>query len=133
MLKKQSTLKVDKDCVVPRKWLLDYVNKVILPLCAFYEITVRSIKYCPSRLKGFHLYIDITPAISAVLALELQLLMGDDAQRVSLCRARMRAGYDEWNKLFEEPYCKLRTIYRHKSGPHHGCCSNNNQCNEEVI
>jgi hypothetical protein len=112
MLKKQSTLKVDKDCVVPRKWLLDYVHRVILPLCVSHKITSLSIKYCPSKRKGFHLYINITPAISAVLALELQFLMGDDAQRVSLCRARMRAGYDEWNKHFEEPHCRLRTLYR---------------------
>ena len=112
MLKKQDLLKVDKDCMVPRKWLLDYVHKIVLPTCGLCGITVLWVKCCPSERKGLHIYIKITPTVSAVLALELQYLLGDDGQRVSLNRARMRAGFDDWNKLFERTGTVLRTIYR---------------------
>jgi hypothetical protein len=111
LLKEQDLLKIDKDCMVPRKWLLDYIHKIVLPTCGLYGITVLWVKCCPSERKGLHIYIRITPAVSAVLALELQYLLGDDCQRVSLNRARMRAGFDEWNKLFEPPDQRLRTLY----------------------
>jgi hypothetical protein len=111
LLKKQDLLKIDRDCIVPCKWLLDYVYKVVLPTCTLYELTVLWVKYRPSEKKGFHVYIKIAPPVSAVLALELQYLLGDDGQRVSLNRARMRAGFNDWNKLFEPPSRRLRTLY----------------------
>jgi len=111
LLKKQDLLEIDKDCMVPRKWLLDYVYKIVLPTCTLYGLTVLWVKYCPSERKGLHIYIKINPGVSAVLALELQYLLGDDGQRVSLNRARMRAGFDDWNKLFEPPGRRLRTLY----------------------
>ena len=49
----------------------------------------------------------------ADLANQLQWLLGDDCQRVDFNRARIDSGLDEWSKLFEVPYVRLRTIYRH--------------------
>jgi hypothetical protein len=111
MLKKQDLLKVDKDCIVPHEWLLEYVLRIVLPTCGFYGITVLWVKYCPSEKKGIHIYIRITPPVGAVLALKLLYLLGDDGQRVSLNRARMWAGLDDWSKLFETANPKFRTIY----------------------
>lgn len=103
---------IDKDCMIPRKWLLDYVRQIILPTCRLYETTVLWVKYCPSEKKGLHIYIRIRPALPAVLALKLQFLLGDDCERFSRNRARMRAGFDYWNKLFEKENVKLEILYR---------------------
>jgi hypothetical protein len=70
------------------------------------------VKYCLSERKDLHFYIKIESAINALLLLKLQFLLGDDAQRVSLNRARVRAGFKDWNKLFEKEGTKLRTLYR---------------------
>jgi hypothetical protein len=107
------TLKIDKDCVVPSKWLQDYVHAVIVSVCHAHGVKVLSVKYNLSRTKGFHLRIHITPSVHANLANRLQFLLGDDAERVSKNRARIRVGLPNWNKLFEKEHVRLRTIYRH--------------------
>ena len=112
MLEKKDRLKIDKDCIVTRKWLLEWVRRIVLPTCSFYGVTVLWMRYCPSERKGLHFYIKIDPPIGAMLLLKLQFLLGDDAQRVSLNRARVRAGFKDWNKLFEKEGTKLRTLYR---------------------
>lgn len=108
---------IDRDCLVPHKWLQHWVDKIILPTCASYGLKVLWVKYCPSERKGLHFRIKLNPAISALLTLELQYLLSDDAKRVSLNRARMRAGFDDWNKLFEKEHFRLRTLYRHDQRP----------------
>ena len=75
-------------------------------------MAVQWVKYCLSERKALHIRIKINPAISALLTLELQFLLGDDAQRVSLNRGRMRAGFDDWNKLFEREGARHRIIYK---------------------
>jgi hypothetical protein len=107
------TLQVDKDCVVSSKWLQDYVHTLIIPICQAHGAKVLSIEYNLSRTKGFHLRIHITPSVHANLANRLQFLLGDDAERVSKNRARIRLGLPNWNKLHEEEHIRYRTIYRH--------------------
>lgn len=108
-------LKIDKDCFVDEDWLRDYLNLLVVPICQSYNINMLSVRMCPSRKKGFHLYIEIDPPIEPDLANRLQWLLGDDCQRVDFNRARIRSGLREWNKLFEEPDRRLRTI----CGPSH--------------
>jgi hypothetical protein len=112
LLEKQDLLKIDKDCIVPRKWLLEWVQRIVLPTFLFYRTTVVWVKSCPSERKGLHFYIKIDRPTSPLLVLELQFLLGDDAQRVSMNRARMRAGFEDWNKLFENEHTRLKTLYR---------------------
>jgi hypothetical protein len=109
---KINTLKIDKDCFVDGDWLRDYLRLVIIRTCRSFNVNVLSVKMCPSRKKGFHLYIEIDPPIEPDLANRLQWLLGDDCQRVDFNRARIRSGLKEWNKLFEEPDRRLRTICR---------------------
>jgi hypothetical protein len=110
------TLEIDKDCVVSSKWLQDYVRTVILPVCQAHGVIVLSVKYNLSRAKGFHLRIHITPSVHPNLALRLQFLLGDDAERVSKNRARIRVGLPNWNKLFEKEHVRFRTIYQNSPG-----------------
>jgi len=109
---KVRVLKIDKDCFIDSDWLEDYMRSIVRT-CRLHGVTVLSVKMCRSRVKGFHLYIEITPAIEPELANRLQWLLGDDCQRVDFNRARIRSGLNEWNKLFEEPGKRLRTIYKH--------------------
>ena len=108
---KVSELKIDKDCFVDQEWM-DYHIKLIVCECKKHGIIVKSIKKCNSKHKGYHLYIKIKPAIDANFANSLQWLFGDDARRVGFNRARIESGLLEWNKLFEIPCRRLRTIYR---------------------
>jgi len=109
---KISVLKIDKDCFIDLNWLQDYM-RLIVRTCQVHGVTVVSVRMCRSRQKGFHLYIEITPAVEPELANRLQWLLGDDCQRVDFNRARIGSGLNEWNKLFEEPGKRLRTIYKH--------------------
>ncbi len=104
-------LKVDKDCVVDHEWISDYVRSVV-NICRNHGVKVVQIRMCPSRCKGNHFYIKIIPAMKSELANRLQFLLGDDCRRVDFNRARIRVGFKEWNKLFESPNKRLRTIYR---------------------
>jgi len=104
-------LKIDKDCLVNEDWLENYVQAVNL-VCNHFGLTVKQIKTCPSKTKGIHFYINITPAVEGELANQLQWLLGDDCCRVDFNRARIESQLQEWNKLFEEPERKLKTVYR---------------------
>jgi hypothetical protein len=66
----------------------------------------------PSQHKGFHAYLKIRPPIHPELANRIQFLLGDDCHRVSLNRARIWAGLNEWDKLFEHIGAQHRIIYR---------------------
>ncbi|MGA2627601.1 MAG: hypothetical protein ABSF63_11185 [Candidatus Bathyarchaeia archaeon] len=111
------TLMIDKDCVVSSKWLQDYVRTVIIPVCQDHGVKVLFVKYNLSRRKGFHLRIRITPSVHPKVANRLQFLLGDDAERVSKNRARIRVGLPNWNKLFEKEHVSLRTLYRRDERP----------------
>jgi hypothetical protein len=106
-------LKIDKDCVVDRHWIQDYVQ-LILTVCGWFKVQVYRIRMCPSAHKGQHFYIDITPPIPARLANRIHYLLGDDCQRVAFNMARIEIGQAGWSKLFECINVKLRTIYRSK-------------------
>jgi hypothetical protein len=111
-LDKTTLLKIDKDCVVSRKWLDHYVHLVIIPVCRGFGVRVIWVKICSSQRKGFHVYIRIDPPVDAWLALELHFHLGDDCQRCSFNKARVESGLAEWSKLFERPNVRLHTIYR---------------------
>jgi REP element-mobilizing transposase RayT len=104
-------LKIDKDCFTDRSWIREYL-RLILDTCHRYGVTIVSVKVCNSHRKGVHYYIEITPPIKAELANMLQYLLGDDCQRVDHNRARIDSALNEWNKLFERPDARLRTLYR---------------------
>ena len=101
-LDKVSVLKIDIDCVVDREWLDDWERLVVNPVCAAFSVSVKSMVVSPSFHKGFHAYVHFAPAVDPELANRLQFLLGDDRHRVSLNRARIWAGLNEWNKLLEE-------------------------------
>ena len=104
-------LKIDKDCFVAKEWM-DYHTELIVRECTKNGVIVESIKKCNSKKKGFHLYIKIKPAIEPKDANFLQWLFGDDSLRVNFNNARIESGLLEWNKLFEVPHRRLRTIYK---------------------
>lgn len=107
---KTNVLKVDKDCFVDSDWTHNYI-RLVLSECSKFSLTVLYIRMCNSKSKGMHLYVNISPHVDAELANQLQYLLGDDPCRVDHNRARIQAGLVEWNKLFERPNAKLRTIY----------------------
>jgi len=110
-VKKTNLLKVDKDCHIPAHWMWGLV-RTIRQICEGHSIKVLEIKTCPSRRKGLHFYVTIRPAIDARFANYLQWLIGDDCQRVDFNRTRIDSDLMDWNKLFEEPEVRLRTICR---------------------
>jgi hypothetical protein len=114
-LSKIHVLKIDKDCVVGRDLLQDWVRLVVIPACIAYGVTVISVATCPSQRKGFHVYAKIAPPIDAESAWRLQFLLGDDCKRVSLNRARWKAGLNGWNKLFEKEKMPLVVVYARRS------------------
>jgi hypothetical protein len=112
-------LKIDKDCFVSKEWLSDYVRTAV-HICRLHKLTVTSIRMCNSHGKGTHFYIHITPSVDADSANRLQWLLGDDCLRIDFNRARIESGLAQWNKLFERPAVRLRTIYRRKTATAHG-------------
>jgi len=109
-LNEESTLKIDKDCLVDEDWIQDYVRMAIL-ICRLKDVRVVRMRKSLTR-KGFHLYITIAPAVKAELANRLQFLLGDDCGRIDHNRARIRSGLQRWNILFERPNARLRAVYR---------------------
>jgi len=109
-LAKIRTLKIDKDCVISRDLMQDWIRLVVIPTCRAYRVTVLSVATCQSPRKDFHVYIEISPEVHAELAWRLQFLLGDDCRRVSLNRARWRAGFRCWNKLFVIQRSRKRSV-----------------------
>lgn len=103
---KVSVLKLDKDCYVPKSWVMDWVRLEVIPICRSFGIDVESVLMTKTR-KGFHFYVGINPSIHAELANKIQWMLGDDCRRVDFNRARIRVGYARWNKLFEEGEVKV--------------------------
>lgn len=110
-LDKVDVLKIDKDCHVAKEWI-DAYPWLVLVTCQRYGVKVISVKMCRSRRKGIHFYIEISPPVEAELANRIQWLLGDDHGRVGFNQARIESSLNEWNKLFELPNRRLRTIYR---------------------
>jgi hypothetical protein len=129
LLSKITVLKIDKDCTIARGLVQDWVRLVVVPTCKAYGVTVLSVTTCPSQRKGFHVYAEITPPVHAELAWRLQFLLGDDCRRVSLNRARLRAGFSGWNKLFEPVGTKWRPIYRRAKR----CMEKNQHVNRQIV
>jgi len=115
---KVSILKIDKDCHMTKDWIQDYLW-LILAVCRRYQVKVVSVEMCHSRRKGIHFYVEIAPSVKAEVANKLQFLLGVDWQRVGFNQARIYSNFNEWNKLFERPDCKLRTIYRTTESSRH--------------
>jgi len=111
-LRKIDTLKLDKDIHPDPDWILGQVETIVRTCKA--QCRVTKIQMCESRSKGIHLYVHVDPPIDARLGNYLQYLLGDDARRVDFNRARIESGLNGWNKLFEEPGARLRTIYERK-------------------
>lgn len=108
---KTSELKVDLDCFVDPDWLDDFIVHAQI-ICRYFGVSVKTIRMCESKRRGLHFYITISQPVEATLVNRLQWLLGDDALRVDFNRARIEAGFTEWNKLFEEPGRQLKTLYR---------------------
>lgn len=99
-------LKIDKDCIVSQEWLLRWKRLVVIPTCKRFGLKVECIKTYSSsgKGKGFHAVISVTGKhLTSERINELQFYLGDDSQRVSMNRARIKAGLEEWNKLFITP------------------------------
>jgi len=109
-LPKERLLKVDKDCFVDANLNGQYVETII-DTCRKHGVTVLSIKSSETR-HGMHFYIRIDPPVDGHTANNLQYLLGDDSKRVAFNRARVESGLIGFNKLFERPNARLRTIYR---------------------
>lgn len=105
-----SVLKIDKDCYVDLDWVRDWIRLAVLPICRSFGLQVTSVRMTESR-KGLHFYIGINPPIRAELANRLHWILGDDARRVDFNRARIRAGYARWNKMFEAANARVVVLY----------------------
>jgi hypothetical protein len=108
---------IDKDCAADRELLYEYLWLILIPLCQSFGLTVLSVQVRRSWSKGFHVYIAIDPPVDPELAIRMQFLAGDDALRVRLCRLRLQAGFEEFNKLWWYPHRRMRTIYRNITVP----------------
>ena len=95
-------LKLDKACTVDSSWLKQYRDMTGLVLKS-HNLKPTRIAVTPSRSKGFHVRIYLATPIPAEKANKLQWLLGDDCARVDFNRARIDAGFEEWDKLFERP------------------------------
>jgi hypothetical protein len=95
-----SLLKIDLDLLVNESWLQHYRRNVRLILKS-YGLRAGAVKITPSRRKGYHVRIYLDKAIPAVIANMFQWFLLDDHARVDFNRARIQAGFDEWDKLFE--------------------------------
>ena len=93
-------LMLDKDLLVDPCWLKEYRDTIGLVLKSK-GLKPRRIVVTPSRRKGFHVRIYLDRSIPAAAANKLQWLLGDDCARVDFNRARIDAGFEEWDKLFE--------------------------------
>jgi hypothetical protein len=97
-----SILMIDLDLAASRKWLEHYRHKVGLVLES-YGLRATAIRITRSRSKGYHARIYLNKPVPAQFANMLQWLLCDDSPRVGFNDARINAGFDEWNKLFEAP------------------------------
>jgi hypothetical protein len=93
---------IDLDLVVDEWWLQHYRRKVRLVLES-YGLSATAIRITPSRNCGYHIRIYLDKPVPAGFANMLQWVLGDDHGRVDFDRARIKIGFDEWNKLFEGP------------------------------
>jgi hypothetical protein len=93
-------LKIDLDLIVDKAWLTHYRRNVQLVLSS-YSLAATVIRITPSRRKGYHVRIYLDKSVSAHNAVLLQWLLCDDHARVDFNRARVNAGFDEWNKFHE--------------------------------
>lgn len=93
---------IDIDLDADKSWLTQYRQNVALVLRS-HGLKATAIRTTPSRNKGYHVRIYLNKPITAHTANLLQWLLGDDCPRVDFNRARINAGFDEWNKLFEGP------------------------------
>jgi hypothetical protein len=111
-MNKTSVLKIDNDCHINQSWILDYVTAV-RTVCKAHGIKVVSIQMSRTN-KGQHYYVGIEPPVTADRANRLQWLLRDDSRRVDYNRARIRSGYSDWNKLFEDVGRRFSVLYRLK-------------------
>jgi hypothetical protein len=95
-------LMIDIDLDVDKPWLRQYRSNVALMLKSC-GLSPTAIRITRSRSKGYHARIYLNKPVPAETACMLQWILCDDAPRVDFNRARIKAGFDEWNKLFEPP------------------------------
>jgi hypothetical protein len=120
-LSKRSVLMIDKDLPtneVSPSLMHDWVRMAIAT-CKAHGVTVQSISTNPSKRKGFHIRVHILRPENPRLVWRLQYLLGDDSMRASMNRLRLKARFDEWNKLFEGIRPRFRTIYTRRGQQTH--------------
>lgn len=109
-----SVLKIDKDLMIDEDWLEHWIKLVIRPVAKRFGARVRRVQVHDSLHKGFHTIVTLDRLLPPNVENELQFLMGDDSVRVSLNRARIASGLQEWNKLWAEPDWHFETVYKTK-------------------
>ena len=110
-----SILMIDLDIVVDSYWLEVYRQLVRLVLSHF-GLVPNTIRITPSKNRGYHVRVYLSKPVPAYMANLLQWSLLDDHGRVDFNRARINAGYDGWNKMFEPAEWHLRR--------HYGSCMN---------
>jgi len=95
-------LMIDLDLIVDWLWLKHYRRMIGLVLKS-YGLSATAIRIAPSRNKGYHVRIYLNKAVHAETANMLQMLLCDDHGRVDFNRARIKVGFPDWNKLWEDP------------------------------
>jgi len=112
-LSKRSVLMIDKDLPmneVGPSLMQDWVRMAVAT-CKIHGVTIQSIFTNPSKRKGFHIRVMISRPENPWLVWRLQYLLGDDSMRASMNRLRLKAGFDEGNKLFEDIRPRFTRIY----------------------
>lgn len=91
-------LKIDVDIKMTdglmRKWLL--TRSAILKALGYKHFVIRPF----DTKRGKHFYIELDEKVKAMVANELQFLLGDDQVRVKINTRRIQRGVKKWNKLF---------------------------------
>jgi len=95
-------LMIDLDITVDGMWLRHY-RRMVQRVLESYALKASAIRITPSRNRGYHVRIYLNKPVPAETANMLQWLLLDDHGRVDFNRARINIGFDEWDKLWQDP------------------------------
>ena len=95
-------LMIDLDLVVDEWWLSHY-RRVVKLILEYYGLLATAIRITPSQKRGYHVRIYLNKPVPASFANMLQWILLDDHGRVDFNRARINVGFDEWDKLWDNP------------------------------
>ena len=93
---------IDLDIAVDDLWLKEY-RRIVELILKSYGLKAAAIRITPSRSRGYHVRIYLNKSVPSETANMLQWLLLDDHGRVDFNRARINIGFDEWDKLWQDP------------------------------